>query len=86
MGPDSDSAPFSLAYLNENRGPLVQGVAIVFIVLEIGVVIMRLASRRLIKTPLALDDYLVFPALVFCLALCALAIGKFCVFQLVLKC
>jgi hypothetical protein len=79
MGPDSDSALFSHAYLNENRGPLVQGVAITFIVLEIGVVIMRLASRRLIKIPLALDDYLILLALVFCLGLCALAIGTFCV-------
>ncbi|KAF2682951.1 hypothetical protein K458DRAFT_432368 [Lentithecium fluviatile CBS 122367] len=76
MGSTGTIPAFSQEYMNETRGPLVRGVAITFMVLEISVVTMRLASRRLVKAPLGLDDLLVFPSLGFCVALSGFAIAE----------
>jgi len=67
---------FPPGYVDENVGPHVVGVAVAFIVLEIFLVAMRFTSRYLNKIPIGLDDIFIIPSLVFCLGICALAIGK----------
>ncbi|KAF1957835.1 hypothetical protein CC80DRAFT_491187 [Byssothecium circinans] len=67
-------AMFPAEYIAANRGPLAERVAYVFMFLELLVVALRFISRRQIKARLGLDDYLVFPGLLFCLGMCILTI------------
>ena len=63
------------AYLHEFRGDPLTAVSIAFIPIEIAVAGLRFASRRISKIPHGLDDWLIYPALIFCLGCCALGIG-----------
>lgn len=63
--------------LQEDHGPRTEGVAIAFIIIEIIIVALRIISRRIIRARLALDDFLIFPGLLFCVGLCILAIGAY---------
>jgi hypothetical protein len=76
MAPLPPPIPFPADYYYESRGYLVQRTAIAFILLEIIVVTLRFVSRSVQKTKLGADDYLIFPALFFCLGLCILGIGE----------
>ncbi len=63
--------------LREFTGNRCINTAAAFIVLEVLVVMMRFHVKNLTQAPLGLDDYLLIPALVSNLALCALGIvGK----------
>lgn len=64
------------SYLYEYTGAKLIAVAIAFIPLEIFFVGLRYYSRYMHKTAKGLDDYLVAPALMFCLALDILGIGQ----------
>lgn len=77
MEAPSNYPNFPPGYFEEDRGGPTKRTAIAFMVLEIVIVTMRLASRRLIGARLALDDLLIFPSLIFCLGLCVLAIGMY---------
>ena len=51
-------------------------VAVLFIVLDIICVTLRISARHLSKARPGLDDFLVVPSLVFCVAVCAICISK----------
>ena len=67
---------FPPGYVEENIGGSTIAVAVAFAVLEITFVALRFASRWISKTRVGIDDMFIPPALLFCLGLCALAIGK----------
>lgn len=67
---------YSPAYLAEYIGNQVIGVAIAFMVLETVFVILRFVARRKTLSPLGWDDYLIYPALVVNLGMCAHGIGQ----------
>lgn len=73
---DRSSRTFPPGYVEESAGGSTIGVAIAFIILEIAFFTLRLISRRLHQAKLGLDDILTVPSLIFCLAMCVLAIGK----------
>lgn len=63
--------------LQEYTGNRCINTAAAFIVLEVLVAMMRFYAKNFTEAPLGLDDYLLIPALVSNLALCALGIvGK----------
>ncbi|KAF2475277.1 uncharacterized protein BDR25DRAFT_382215 [Lindgomyces ingoldianus] len=74
MGHSLPASTFPPGYFEEDVSQRTLGTAIAFIVLEISVVTLRVISRRLVRAPFGMDDMLIFPALLFCLGLCALAI------------
>ena len=51
-------------------------VSILFISINISVVVFRIISRHLSRTALGQDDFMAILALFFCLAICAMGIGK----------
>lgn len=67
---------YSPAYLAEYIGYQVIGVAIAFMVLETVFVILRSLARRKTLSPLGWDDYLIIPALVVNLGMCAHGISQ----------
>lgn len=67
---------YSQAYLAEYIGYQVIAVAISFIVLETVFVVLRSLARRKTLSPLGWDDYLIVPALVVNLGMCALGISQ----------
>ena len=69
------------AYLHENTGSKLVAVATAIIPLEIAFVGLRYYSRFMHKTAIGLDDILVAPALLFCLALNVSGIGQFKAFH-----
>lgn len=67
----------SSTHLQEYLGNRCINIAAAFIVLEVLVAMMRFYAKSLTEAPLSLDDYLLIPALISNLALCALGIvGK----------
>lgn len=68
---------YSPAYLAEYIGYQATAVAIAFIVLETVFVVLRSVARRKIPSPLGWDDYLIIPALVANLGMCAHGISQF---------
>lgn len=67
---------FPPGYAEEDISSRVVIAASLFIVLEIGIVAIRLVSRLKFGVKLGVEDYLVIPALCFCLGMCAIGIGK----------
>ncbi|KAI1316660.1 hypothetical protein F5Y16DRAFT_393092 [Xylariaceae sp. FL0255] len=67
-------AHFPPGYAEQNLGWITQAVAILFIVLEILAVAARFGTRYHYKTKWGLDDYLIIPALIFCLGICITAV------------
>ncbi|KAI1387685.1 uncharacterized protein F4822DRAFT_430431 [Hypoxylon trugodes] len=65
---------FPPGYAEETAGPRSVRVAIAFIVLDIVVVALRFATRLTYKVKLGLDDYIIIPALIFSLGMCAVTI------------
>lgn len=63
-------------YAEEQRGTLLQNIAIVFSILEVLFVILRYVSQALTPKKRGWDDYLMVPALLMCLGLNACSIGK----------
>ncbi|MCJ1284086.1 hypothetical protein MMC26_003417 [Xylographa opegraphella] len=61
-------------YINEFIGNQTVAVATTFIILEVFFVLSRFVSRHVCKTATGLDDIFILPALLFCLAICVLAI------------
>ena len=70
------SQSLSPQYLEAYIGHELVAVAVMFIVLDIICVALRITARYLSKTSIGLDDYLVVPALIFCVALCAVSMGE----------
>lgn len=75
MALTSENTEIVAQYAKEDRSSLVEGIAFAFLAMEIGIVMMRFVSRGLIKARLRMDDYLVFPSLLFCTGMCILSIG-----------
>lgn len=73
----AENTPFPPEYVAETRGPRVIAVACLFIFLDVGIVTLRFATRYVYKTKSGIDDFLIIPALVFAVGICAIAIGKF---------
>lgn len=71
-----DAPSFPPGYVEASIGGTTLAVAIAFIVLEITIVALRFIVRYLSKVRTGLDDALIIPALVFCVGVCVLAIGK----------
>lgn len=72
-----DQYSSSTDLLQEYTGNRCLNIAAAFIVLEVLVAMMRFYAKNLTEAPFGLDDYLLVPALVSNLALCALGIvGK----------
>jgi hypothetical protein len=69
------SLSFPPKYVNKDKYPPAERIAITFIVIEIVVVALHFVSRRMIKAKLAFDDYLIIPSLDFCLGMNALNIS-----------
>lgn len=67
---------FAPGYAEEDIGSRVLIAACVFIVLEIGFVALRCVARLKFGAKWGVDDYLVIPALIFCLGICVIGIGK----------
>lgn len=67
---------FTEEYINENIGTRLVVVASVFIGLEICVVALRFFARYKYRTQWGLDDYLMAPALLFCLGTCVIGISE----------
>lgn len=63
-------------YLEERQGHKLLATGIVFITLEVIFAVLRYHSRYTKHTPVGFDDWLIWPALVFNLALCVETIGK----------
>lgn len=76
----SAPAPPSIspARVAADTGGRVIAVASTFIVLEIGVVALRFAARIIYRLKWGVDDYLIIPALIFCIGICIIAIGESC--------
>ncbi|KAI3331709.1 hypothetical protein HD806DRAFT_478092 [Xylariaceae sp. AK1471] len=73
----TSSIPLSVfppGYVDESLVPRTFAVAVTFIVLEIGIVTLRFATRYLYNTKLGIDDYLIIPALIFTLGVCVITI------------
>ena len=62
------------AYYEEYIGDQLKSAAIAFIVIDTFFAGLRIASRRIGKIPLGLDDLFIAPALLMDLALCAIAL------------
>lgn len=76
MSSSGGSQPLTHQYLEAYIGYEVVTAAVVFIVLDIICVALRILSRHLSKARPGLDDYLVIPSLIFCVAVCAICICK----------
>ncbi|KAF3768156.1 hypothetical protein M406DRAFT_231609, partial [Cryphonectria parasitica EP155] len=70
----SPRAAFPPGYADENISSRVLIAACLFIVLEIGVVTLRCWARFKYGAKWGFDDYLMAPALLFCLGICAIGI------------
>lgn len=57
-------------------GSILRNTAIAFIVLQVVFTGLRYVSRYVGGMPIGLDDFLILPALIFNLALCAVSMGK----------
>lgn len=77
------SPAYPPGYLGESIGSHVLGCAIAFIVLEISIVALRYSTRYVTHTRSGWDDWLVLPALISSVAVCALGIGKNFLFAVV---
>lgn len=67
---------YSPGFLAEYKGSGPYHVAIVFLCLETFCIILRFWARRIGKVAWGADDTLMIPGTIFCLALCACAIGE----------
>lgn len=63
-------------HAEEYNGGRVIASASIFIVLEIVAVALRCFARLKYKSQWGTDDYLMAPALLFCLGMCVIGIGK----------
>lgn len=61
---------------SEDRGGVLIGVGVAFIILELLAFGLRITARWLRRVPFGFDDALMFPALVLNLALCIMGIGE----------
>lgn len=68
--------PYTPEYLHTYNGDSLYAVAILFIVLVTVCVTLRFYARRMGNVTWGLDDSLVIPGTVFCLALCTGALGN----------
>ena len=64
-------------YLDEYNGVPINITAIVFIILDTIVVLLRYWSRRLQSASYGWDDWLIIPAWIFCIVNCILALSMF---------
>ena len=76
VAPPTTNAPTSPEYLGQDDSGSLLVTSILFITIDITVVALRFVSRRLNKIRLGRDDFLVLPALAFCLIVCAMGIGR----------
>lgn len=73
----SSLAEFPPGYAEEDISSRVLIAASLFIILEIGVVTLRCVARLKFDAKLGVDDYLMAPALLLCLGICAIGISKY---------
>ena len=71
------TANLPLSYVHEDRGYVAVGTCVAFTVIEIVFVFLRFLSRWLGKVPMGIDDVLIIPALIICIATNAVGIGTF---------
>lgn len=69
-------ADYPPGYLSERQGYKLLIVAVLFIILETLFAGLRYFSRRKQHTPIGIDDWFIWPALVFNVGLCVESIGK----------
>jgi len=70
------STQFPPGSLGQWIGYRLIAVAAAFIPIDILFFALRFHSRHLTRTPMGMDDYLMFPSLFFCLAVCGTCIGE----------
>lgn len=58
-------AQYQLAHINESRVPAIVSSQIACLVIAVIAVVLRFVSRRMIKTALKADDWMIVAALVF---------------------
>ena len=75
-GDRETTASYSAAYLNQYTGDTLLAVIILFVVLVPASVNLRFYARRLGDVKWGLDDTLGILGTIFCLALCASALGE----------
>jgi len=73
--PDVRTLPPS--YFTADRGHILKGVSIAFIVLEVLAFGLRAHARRIKRVAFGWDDVIMIPALLCNLALCIISYGKF---------
>ena len=76
MSSSSGSQSLPPQYLEAYIGHELVVVAVMFIVLDFICVTLRISARHLSKARPGLDDYLVVPSLILCVAVCAICISK----------
>ena len=77
MSSVNDSPPMPLENSEAYTGNQLVAVAITFIVLEIIFVMLRIFARFLSKANAGLDDIMIIPALISCLAIDAICLGRY---------
>lgn len=71
---NTTAKPLRENYLQEYKGDKLIAVAVTLMVLEVLCVGLRFIARRLSKTAMGLDDWLIGPSFVFCFGLAVLSI------------
>lgn len=71
------SVSYPPQFLNEYNGDSLHVIAVLFIALATICVVLRFYARRVGYVPWGLDDSLIIPGTVFCLALCVCALGGY---------
>lgn len=69
---------FPQSYVSEYNGDRLRNIAIAFTVLEVAFVTLRFLSKAIGGTPYGIDDWLMAPALILCMALNAASFGRSC--------
>ena len=75
-GKANATALYPPGYMEEYNGDGLYAIAILFICLVTLSVVLRFYAHKVGNVKWGLDDTLIIPASVFCLALCACALGK----------
>ena len=74
-GSHNSTATSTSELSNEYNGEDLRAIAILFIALVTIFIILRFYARRMGRVTWGLDDSLIIPGAIFCLALCTSALG-----------
>lgn len=73
---EADQSSYSQQYLRQYNGDALRAVAIFFLLLVIACVSLRFYARKLGNVAWGLDDTLIIPSAIFCLAICSCTLGR----------